>query len=259
MDKLTIINRALARCGTEPIATLADTSKRALLAVDQYEATLREILNDSPWNFATDRVRLDKSVAPVYGFSWTYTIPSTVIRILEVNQQDAYRVESGKLLTNYNDGAASVAITRVSTTATAVAAHTFITGDLVYISGCTQTAYNGVFTVTVIDSNTFTFTVSGSPATPATGTPVFVRDTSVLKARAIVYNSAESTWTPSFIKAFYLKLAEDMAYSLVQSATLQNGIIQEAERYLRRARSYNSQEGTPESRYPEDATTSLRL
>jgi hypothetical protein len=62
-------------------------------------------------------------------------------------------------------------ITRASTTATVTAtAHGFTTGDQINIRGADQTDYNGDFLVTVTDANTFTYTVSGSPATPATGT-----------------------------------------------------------------------------------------
>jgi hypothetical protein len=64
-------------------------------------------------------------------------------------------------------------ITRASTTATVTAtAHGFTTGDQVNIRGAAETDYNGDFLVTVTDANTFTYTVSGSPATPATGTIV---------------------------------------------------------------------------------------
>jgi hypothetical protein len=64
-------------------------------------------------------------------------------------------------------------ITRASTTATVTAtAHGFTTGDQVNIRGAAETDYNGDFIVTVTDANTFTYTVSGSPATPATGTIV---------------------------------------------------------------------------------------
>jgi hypothetical protein len=62
-------------------------------------------------------------------------------------------------------------ITRASTTATVTAtAHGFTTGDQVNIRGAAETDYNGDFIVTVTDANTFTYTVSGGPATPATGT-----------------------------------------------------------------------------------------
>jgi hypothetical protein len=66
---------------------------------------------------------------------------------------------------------AVTSITRASTTATVTAtAHGFTTGDQVNIRGAVETDYNGDFIVTVTDANTFTYTVSASPATPATGT-----------------------------------------------------------------------------------------
>ena len=63
-------------------------------------------------------------------------------------------------------------ITRSSTTATVTTSidHEYSTGDYIVISGATQTEYNGVFQITVTGDTTFTYTVSGSPATPATGT-----------------------------------------------------------------------------------------
>ena len=63
-------------------------------------------------------------------------------------------------------------ITRSGTTATAATStpHRLATGMSMTISGAVQTAYNGLFAVTVADANTFTYQVAGSPATPATGT-----------------------------------------------------------------------------------------
>jgi hypothetical protein len=67
---------------------------------------------------------------------------------------------------------AVTSITRASTTATVTttAAHGYTTGDQVNISGAAQSAYNGDFSITVTGTTTFTYTVAGSPATPATGT-----------------------------------------------------------------------------------------
>jgi hypothetical protein len=80
---------------------------------------------------------------------------------------------SGWLEQTVNDGTIdSVLITRVSSTATATTGipHGYKTGDVVYISGANQPEYNGAFTITVTDSTHFTYTVSGTPTTPATGT-----------------------------------------------------------------------------------------
>lgn len=54
-------------------------------------------------------------------------------------------------------------------TATTVDVHGYTTGDLVAIEHADQPEYNGDFTITVTGAKTFTFAVSGSPASPATG------------------------------------------------------------------------------------------
>lgn len=63
-------------------------------------------------------------------------------------------------------------ITRTSTTATVTttANHGLTNNDTVVIVGANQNEYNGTYTITVTGVNTFTYTVSGTPATPATGT-----------------------------------------------------------------------------------------
>ena len=74
----------------------------------------------------------------------------------------------------YWNGAASASvtsITRSDTTATVTqAAHGYTTGFSVTIAGANQADYNGAYTVTVVDVDSYTYTVAGSPATPATGT-----------------------------------------------------------------------------------------
>lgn len=72
-------------------------------------------------------------------------------------------------------GAGSVTVaslTRSSdlATATVTGGHSFSTGDLVKLSGATPSGYNITVPVTVTSSTAFTFPVSGSLTTPATGT-----------------------------------------------------------------------------------------
>lgn len=81
-----------------------------------------------------------------------------------------------------------------------------------------------------------------------------------INVKYVYYENDPALWTASFQKVFILKLAEAISYVLVQSNSLQQTIAQEAERYLRKARSYNSQEvGLPDSRYPSEYTLGIRL
>ena len=76
----------------------------------------------------------------------------------------------GVLVNGY--GAQTVSITRNANTAsvTIPVAHGLKTGTFVNISGATQTEYNGDFAITVSGSSSFSYTVTGTPVTPATGT-----------------------------------------------------------------------------------------
>jgi len=67
---------------------------------------------------------------------------------------------------------AVTSITRTSDTATCTTttAHGRITGDTVTISGAAESEYNKTTTITVTSPTIFTYSVSGTPSTPATGT-----------------------------------------------------------------------------------------
>jgi hypothetical protein len=70
------------------------------------------------------------------------------------------------LLTTTTGVVAISTITRVSTIATLTTAssHGLTTGRQVSITGCTPAAYNGVYTITVLNSTSFTYTMASVPA-----------------------------------------------------------------------------------------------
>ena len=72
-------------------------------------------------------------------------------------------------------------VTRSSTTATVTTPvkHGLDDGQKVILSGATPSAYNGEKTISVTGESTFTFTVSGSPTTPASGTIVYDENVAV--------------------------------------------------------------------------------
>ena len=72
-------------------------------------------------------------------------------------------------------------ITRSTTTATVTTPkkHGLDDGQKIIFTGATQSEYNGEKTISVTGLTTFTFTVSGSPATPATGTPLYDENVAV--------------------------------------------------------------------------------
>lgn len=79
---------------------------------------------------------------------------------------------AGLWLNGLASPASVTSITRSGYTATVTqTAHGYAVGDESFIDGATQIEYNGLQTVqSVPDADTYTFTVEGTPVTPATGT-----------------------------------------------------------------------------------------
>jgi len=62
-------------------------------------------------------------------------------------------------------------ITRSGSTATvSCTGHGYLTGQFIEVRGADQSAYNGDVQITVINANSFSYAVTGTPSTPATGT-----------------------------------------------------------------------------------------
>jgi len=61
-------------------------------------------------------------------------------------------------------------LTRAGTTATAVVAgHGYLTGDMVTISGASGARFNGTYAITVVNANSFRYTIIDNPLSPGTG------------------------------------------------------------------------------------------
>ena len=79
-------------------------------------------------------------------------------------------------------------LTRAGTTVTAtVNAHGYSTNDSVTISGATGPRYNGTFAITVVNVNSFTYTIVDNPLSPGTGgTAAVGSSTATIAANGIV-------------------------------------------------------------------------
>ena len=117
----------------------------------------------------------------------------------------------------------SVTITRVTTTATvAHTAHNLASNDWVIISGAVQSEYNQMRQVTVVDANSYTYTVSGTPLSPATGT--------IIATAVLIYGTTTGTGTLSDTRTFSVDqpvtgyARKSTATPLYQQAPI-NGIV----------------------------------
>ena len=109
----------------------------------------------------------------------TIVISNPVTTTINVKDNNGVNLQNARVLLEASDGTGdfpfgeSVTITRSGSTATVThTTHGLETGDIVVIRGADQPEYNGPFVITVTTVNAYTYTVSGTPTTPATGTIV---------------------------------------------------------------------------------------
>lgn len=78
MDRLTLIQRAQARIGDEPLASEADAGADTYVAI--YDAKVEELLSRYPWTFATNIAKLSRLQAvPDIHFDYYYQLPSDAL------------------------------------------------------------------------------------------------------------------------------------------------------------------------------------
>lgn len=145
---------------------------------------------------------VDRYIFPLTDNKQTYTIGLGG----DFNVPRPQTIESAGLLLNGLDSAASVtSITRVGYTATVTqTSHGLSVGDEVLIIGATQILYNGLQTVATVPTvDTYTYTLEGTPISPATGT---------ITARALAYQPLEISRT----------IITDQAQWAIQIKTLSN-------------------------------------
>lgn len=104
-DTVTIVNRALALLGAEPIVNLTDNTPEAQIASRMYDTSRKSVLSECLWNFATKRVLLniinDPPAYIIDESNFVYQLPSDIIRIFETNQPAAiWRSEGIYILAN---------------------------------------------------------------------------------------------------------------------------------------------------------------
>ena len=100
-----------------------------------------------------------------------------VTALVNVNDNTGADLQNARVIMEAGDGTGdlpyldSVTITRSGTTASVShTAHGLSAGAKVTIRGANETEYNGVFVISNVTTNAYDYTVSGTPASPATGT-----------------------------------------------------------------------------------------
>lgn len=103
ISSISICNVALSQLGANLINSFSEGSTEAVLCNTFYEQARILLLSQHPWNFAIARIEIAPDVtAPIFHYEYQFTLPSNCIRILQVYNNDDYKIEGRKILTNTN-------------------------------------------------------------------------------------------------------------------------------------------------------------
>lgn len=105
-SEVSICNSALIKLGAEPITSLLDTSKQAVLCNAVYEQLRDALLGMHLWNFAMAVYTCPEITG---GGDWeyehAYQLPTDVLRVVKVNTEDDWIRKENKIMTDYTEDA----------------------------------------------------------------------------------------------------------------------------------------------------------
>jgi len=100
MDKTGIANLALSNLGEARIQNLTEDSSRARACSARIEAVIETVLRMNVWNSALERKLLTQIDTPIFGWNYTYQLPSDCIKVVEVEPVSRFQVEKKNILSN---------------------------------------------------------------------------------------------------------------------------------------------------------------
>ena len=107
-SKVEIANRALINLGASTISSLTEDTENANAVNNVYDTSLRALLSECQWNFATKRRLLSQpSVSMDWEFddeSYVYSRPADVVRIFSTNDDEAIWREEGDYIISDTSG-----------------------------------------------------------------------------------------------------------------------------------------------------------
>jgi len=110
-SKTAIVNLALSRVGEPAIESIDDTGSEVARKVRTvYEHCVKTLSRMTQWQCLKKRVQLTQNAtAPAFGYSYSYNLPEDFVRMISVNdidawdQEDWYELEQGKLLIDQDE------------------------------------------------------------------------------------------------------------------------------------------------------------
>lgn len=122
-------------------------------------------------------LRIDTVTTSTAQNAVSYALDPVTVSVTAKDASDSTVIEGARLLLEADAGGnlpanASVTITRSGSTASvAHTAHGMSEGDTVIIRGASEGEYNGRYEISNVTTNAYDYTVSGTPSSPATGSP----------------------------------------------------------------------------------------
>lgn len=120
------------------------------------------VVEDGMFTYNTATLSLSSKILFPSGRKISATDPVDIVQANNLAYIFRGQGESAKLVTSITE-ALGVAYVNLPD-------HGYSTGDEIIITGANQSAYNGSYIITKLGTDDFTYSVSGSPASPATGT-----------------------------------------------------------------------------------------
>jgi len=103
-----LLNKALTLVGANPIVSIDDDTQNARILNRVYYISLRSILSETKWNFATIRKLLSLSADTLEWYyaneAYVYARPNNVVRIFGTNDDDATWREEGDYILSDTSG-----------------------------------------------------------------------------------------------------------------------------------------------------------
>lgn len=101
-SQIEICNAALYRLNGQPITSLADNTKEAVILTRIYDMTRKRLLRSHPWNFAIKKIELAQSVtAPAFEYTYAYPLPADCLRVITIYEPSSeWKVVGSEIHTN---------------------------------------------------------------------------------------------------------------------------------------------------------------
>lgn len=90
-SEVSICNQGISWVGGNRITAFDNGTTEANLCIDNYEELKKAVLESADWSFAMGKsVPAPEAVGPAFGFTYSFVLPPTVLRVISVSDNPDY-------------------------------------------------------------------------------------------------------------------------------------------------------------------------